>query len=1172
MKRKAISGIVLMLLLTSMLSSALIIQPVKAAGGTIYIRPDGSVDPPTAPILNVGNIYYTFTDDIYDSIVVQRSNIIIDGAGHTLQGSGSGKGFHWRGPVKNVTIKNTIIKGGTTGIVIGSSSSHNTIFGNDILNNDNGLWLEGTSYINISGNVIRNNDIGAVLFCSSNSLLKNNQMIGNRYNFGVEGLELSHFIHNVDSSNKVDGKPIYYWVNRHNETVPSDAGYIALVNSSNITVKGQELKNNREGILLAYTTNSKIMSNNVTDNQYGIVLVSSDGVIVSGNSVTNNTFYGISLRHSNNSIVFGNNIKGSSTGLLMLYSFYNTVSGNNLINRWGVGIQESADNVISGNKITGGIDGYPIGVWFYKSHSNNVNGNDIKKNKYGVYLSRSLDNKFYHNNFINNIYQVFDAAKEYSWVPASVNIWDDGYPSGGNYWSDYEERYPDAEELDGSGIWDTPYVIDENNQDNYPLMNPWTPTPPKPSPVYGKGIWITYIWEIESGDLSKIIERLKSTKVKWVAIKCGDGDSYWLSEGRKLFEWAKNYGGFSEVIKRFHDNGIRVLGAHFVYGYDRWEIFDVSEVDVSNEILDIEGIDGLLINAENDTESGIRSYKEYLESLRNMHRNSFIAYTSFARSDGYREDLHRLFTEYSDVSMPQAYWAARPLPPEEEIGRMEQDLGELRDKWHNKPIMPMGQGGKIKIGDVYSRDVNPSEITRFCESLFKKGYIGVSLFEYEIMQDDWKWEEYSKCFNDDITITAYSPVDLVITDPNGLTISNVLNEISGATYVEFDINGDGNPDDKVTILHRKLGNYSIEVTAEPGATPTDTFTLEVFTRTETIVLAEDVPVSEIPSEPYIFESTDETPPETWLNIGEPKFVAVDTIYLTLATPIALIAEDNPGGSGVALTSYQIYNATYDSGWIIYTQPFYLIGLSDGTYHIDYNSTDNAGNIEPTNTATLVLDNSPPTLTIETPLEDEALQDEITFTASAWDLSKVASVMFSIREPDGEQGKIISSAFESMPATLSEDGRWKLVFDTTQLPDGYYLVVVESTDVLGNTGYTAVSFSIRNWATIELLPASESNKAGRTMPVKFSLRIATSVDPNQPFVRNEELTIIIFEKDNQENILQNSTYGTTSRDYRIDDLNELYITNFKTLKTPTTYVVEIYRKGMLIGTFEFSTVM
>ena len=61
---------------------------------------------------------------------------------------------------------------------------------------------------------------------------------------------------------------------------------------------------------------------------------------------------------------------------------------------------------------------------------------------------------------------------------ASVNIWDAGYPSGGNYWGDYEARYPNATELDGSGLWDTPYALYGNNQDNYPLMRPLVAPPP----------------------------------------------------------------------------------------------------------------------------------------------------------------------------------------------------------------------------------------------------------------------------------------------------------------------------------------------------------------------------------------------------------------------------------------------------------------------------------------------------------------------------------------------------------------------------------------------------------------------------------------------------------------------------------------------------------------------
>jgi hypothetical protein len=51
-----------------------------------------------------------------------------------------------------------------------------------------------------------------------------------------------------------------------------------------------------------------------------------------------------------------------------------------------------------------------------------------------------------------------------------ANLWDDGYPSGGNYWSDYT-----GIDANGDGIGDSTYFIDSNNTDNYPLMNPWAP-------------------------------------------------------------------------------------------------------------------------------------------------------------------------------------------------------------------------------------------------------------------------------------------------------------------------------------------------------------------------------------------------------------------------------------------------------------------------------------------------------------------------------------------------------------------------------------------------------------------------------------------------------------------------------------------------------------------------
>jgi len=212
---------------------------------------------------------------------------------------------------------------------------------------------------------------------------------------------------------------------------------------------------------------------------------------------------------------------------------------------------------------------------------------------------------------------------------------------------------------------------------------------------------------------------------------------------------------------------------------------------------------------------------------------------------------------------------------------------------------------------------------------------------------------------------------------------------------------------------------------------------------------------------------------------------------------------------------------------------------------------------------------PPQISIITPAPDDTIQDGITFSSLVSDPGGVNWVRYSIRNPGGLQGTVINPTFESIPAIPTGNDKWELPFDTTQLPDGYYVLYVNARDNLGNEGNTTVNFSIRNWAVLEMLPNTANKKAGSTMPIKFSLRIAAAVDPSQLFVRNEDLTIKIYEKGHPETILQESYYGDTSTDYRISSSH--YITNFKTLKTPKTYVVHIWRNDLLIGSFEFKTV-
>jgi parallel beta-helix repeat protein len=100
-----------------------------------------------------------------------------------------------------------------------------------------------------------------------------------------------------------------------------------------------------------------------------------------------------------------------------------------------------------------------------------VFGNNIVDNAVGVLLNNASLNTFYHNNFVNNTVQVSLEVGGY------FNNWDDGYPSGGNYWSDQvgtdNLRGPTQSQPGSDGILDTPYVVDADNVDHYPFASYW---------------------------------------------------------------------------------------------------------------------------------------------------------------------------------------------------------------------------------------------------------------------------------------------------------------------------------------------------------------------------------------------------------------------------------------------------------------------------------------------------------------------------------------------------------------------------------------------------------------------------------------------------------------------------------------------------------------------------
>lgn len=288
---------------------------------------------------------------------------------------------------------------------------------------------------------------------------------------------------------------------------------ITLTNRDNITIQNLTMTIFDTCILVNYSTNVRILGNallgNCTWSNDGVSIWQSSNVSVIGNYISQNSYHGVSIGDfsSHNSIV-GNNISENYRYGIRCWGTYNNISSN----YFGRNLYEaiyfsiSSNNVVSDNAIIGtyGSTPYGNGIFFYygsnstltfnnnitecpiavglfyASSNNTIFENSITQNENGVRLFQASGNKIYHNNFSSNALQVN--------TESSANTWDNGYPlpeGGGNYWGDFKTRYPSANDTNsgpyqnttGSDeIWDDPYIIDENNKDNYPIVPEFPPT------------------------------------------------------------------------------------------------------------------------------------------------------------------------------------------------------------------------------------------------------------------------------------------------------------------------------------------------------------------------------------------------------------------------------------------------------------------------------------------------------------------------------------------------------------------------------------------------------------------------------------------------------------------------------------------------------------------------
>jgi len=228
---------------------------------------------------------------------------------------------------------------------------------------------------------------------------------------------------------------------------------------------------NKTVSLIGENQSTTVIDANMTSGQkHAVIYVNSSNVLISDFTLRNcSNGDGVSVQYAGNITVCGNTIAENegrgihvdptSTGNINITN--NIISNNSIIGGWGAINLLASNNVVHRNIVTNHEVGILVQV---NTNNSTITENTISNNGLGIdrHNGWTHDNFVCHNNFINNTFQT-DVE------PTSNDTWDNGCE--GNYWSDYA-----GADSDGDGIGDIPYLIDLNNTDNYPLMNPyWTP-------------------------------------------------------------------------------------------------------------------------------------------------------------------------------------------------------------------------------------------------------------------------------------------------------------------------------------------------------------------------------------------------------------------------------------------------------------------------------------------------------------------------------------------------------------------------------------------------------------------------------------------------------------------------------------------------------------------------
>ncbi|MFI5417838.1 MAG: right-handed parallel beta-helix repeat-containing protein, partial [Candidatus Lutacidiplasmatales archaeon] len=363
-------------------------------------------------------------------------------------------------------------------------SSNVSLSQSSFVADDYSVYAYYVSDLWISHDNLSRGSYGVYLDYSSNAVVTNNTIFGEGYGsfeayYGYENANV------LVANNTAPGAEygVYDEYSTHLVIRSNDFAHaisfeyaIYLYEDGSVVVSGNDLFNaSSYGVYAEYINSLQILSNNVSYSGYEAMYVyESSAVTIDGNAVDHAAFIGLDVEYVTQFSIVGNPGGFTSAtdgeGLFLDESSGGTAIGNTATHtNLSLDVEYCSNVQVSNNNASSSV----YGIW--EEYANNVTfaGNQFWADKYAFEVVGGANVWIYHNNFVG----------DQGWTITNTSVvgnfhWDNGYPSGGNYWSNHTG--PDAkggpgQNLTGAdGIVDTALVINATMSDRYPLAAPWT--------------------------------------------------------------------------------------------------------------------------------------------------------------------------------------------------------------------------------------------------------------------------------------------------------------------------------------------------------------------------------------------------------------------------------------------------------------------------------------------------------------------------------------------------------------------------------------------------------------------------------------------------------------------------------------------------------------------------